>query len=592
MPSIFFEGQRYYVPAVYTTTRVASSLPGPLPAFHIPVILGSGTDGHPFNADDSLVTGETAFTPFKLCNTDSACADYFGTGSELHRGMKVAKRHALPFAYMVNLSAMTRASIIADTVTSNVEQFTLYARRFGPRWGWTKIGYATNTLTIVPVKRYAMLSANLGSSATRAYVTGGGIHDWLTVGATVTVGANDVAGVSRTILATGIELDSNGQRQQWVELSSAVGSAVNTSAYGLILQYDTDKTYTVTGMTTSQLLIDYFNDEDQIFRAVKHANFTGAVPATVASPTPLKEITAWGTATAGTSPAVTGTDLSDFIELMNAGGWDAFAVQNQVIPQTYLLLSGTSTLHATMRDYATAERVRGWPISVTTGCRWGDVVIGAGDDTDPTFRAAALNSQDVMLAAGGLDREAAYLSLAAALFGRRVSGGPGHNLTNDDFLASELEVRWDEINSGELSTLCKKGVATYKLSIGQSIRYRLSQGLSTLQANNGLIWNVSDATTWSVMQRDLADFVDRVVRTDFEESVVGADAIDANAIAAILQRRASRSLEARGHIKKGGFRITAITLNDAGNGYDVAWSIRLPDTVDFITFTTTILIGE
>ena len=68
------------------------------------------------------------------------------------------------------------------------------------------------------------------------------------------------------------------------------------------------------------------------------------------------------------------------------------------------------------------------------------------DDTDPLFRASSLNSDSVALAICGLDREAAYLSLAPALWGIRVSRGPGHNLTNDDLIFSELEVLWDEIN--------------------------------------------------------------------------------------------------------------------------------------------------
>ena len=66
--------------------------------------------------------------------------------------------------------------------------------------------------------------------------------------------------------------------------------------------------------------------------------------------------------------------------------------------------------------------------------------------------------------------------------------------------------------------------------------------------------------------------------------------VDANAIAAVLVRRAEKSLIARGYIKE--FRVTSIVLNDGANGYDVRWAVKLPDTVDFLTFETTILIGE
>lgn len=588
---IEFDGILRYIPDAYEKTKVESSLPGPLPQFHVPILLGAGWAGHPYDVESKLVTGEVDPTPFKLCNTESALADYFGAGTELHRGMKFAKRHGLPFAYVVNLSPLTRASIIADTA-GNVEQFTLYPRSFGPIGGWHKIGYATNTLTVVPVKRYAPLVANLATTQTRAYVEGGGIHDWLTVGATVVVGSNTVAGVERTITATGVEITSTGQRRHWVELSAAPASNTNTADYGVILQYATEKTYTKTGLTNAQLFIDYLNELDPYFRAVQHANFSNAAPASIASPTPLKEVTAWGTVTAGTAPAVTNTQLAGFLSLMNAGEWGEFCNREQLIPQTYCLLSSSSTLHGTMRDYAQAERTRGYPISVTVGCAWGDTEIGAGNDTAPEFRAAALNSQDVMLCAGGMDREAAYLSTSPAVWARRVAGGPGHNLTNDSLIFSELEVKWDEINSGELTTLCKKGVATQKLAIGQVIGYVLSQGLTTLQANVQ-IWNTSDATTHAAMQRDLADAISQTVRRDFVTGFVGADIVDANSIAASLTRRAQRSLQPRGWLKpENGFTITGISLNSSGNGYDVAWSVRLPDTVDFITITTTILVGE
>lgn len=592
MPFIEFEGRIYYIPGVYTKTKVASTLPGPLPAFHVPILLGQGVDGHPYDADSKRVTGEPEFSPFLRCNTEAAAASYFGSSTEIHRAMRFAKRHGLPFAFVANLSPMTRASIIADTVTTNIEQFTLHARKFGPAANWIKIGYASNTLTIVPVKRFAMLSANLPTTSTRAYVVGGGIESWLTKGATVMLGANDVTGVSRTIVDTGIEIDSAGQRQHWVELSSAPASACNTAQYAMLVQYATEQTVEVASLSTSQLLIDYFNNSDDYFRAVKHANFTNAAPATIATPKPLKEITEWGTVVKGTAPAPTSSDVTAFIALMNGSAWEQFVDGRGLIPQTYLLAMGDSASHILMRDYAEAERVRGYPISVTVGCRWGDIVVGAGDDTDPTKRASDLNSDSVMLCAGGLDREAAYLSFAPAVWGRRVEGGVAHNLTNDRILFSELETRWNEIEDSELSELARKGVVTQKLSIGQTIARKVSQGSTTLQAS-AVIWNTADATTWSAMQRDLADFIDVTIRRDFEEGFVGADAVDANAIAAALTRRAEKSLVKRGYLKaENGFRITGIALNSAGNGFDVEWAVRLPDTVDYITVTTTILVGE
>lgn len=592
MPVLNFDGKRQSVPGVYTRTRVVSSLPGPLPAFHVPILLAYAWDGHGYDADAKLVLGEseTEFTPFRLLNTDSVAASWYGENTDLHTAMRWAKRHGLPFAYGCNLSPLTRASILAETV-GNLAQCTVVPRKFGPMGGWIKIGLtAPGVVTEIPVKRYAPLSANLGSTATRAYFQRA--YGWLSEGAQIVIGSNAVPGVARTIVRVGQEKIPSGQIVYWAELSSAPGTACNIADFAVVLQYDTDRQVVSRALGTSgQAFIDYLNDESTLLRAVKNVAFSGVLPAPVATPTALKDLgTTWGTFTAGTAPAVTDADVTAFVAAMNAGQWEAFAEREQLVPQTYCLADADHERHLTLRDYATAERIRGYGISVTAGCAWGDHDLGAGDVTDPTFRSAALNSQDVMLLAGGLDYEAAAISLAPAVWARRCAAGPGHNLTNDDLVFSQLERKWDEINSGELTTLCKKGVATYKFSVAaNAFRYRVSQGLSTLQANAALIWNESDATTWAVMQRDLADFVERVIRTDFEEQIIGADRVDANAVAVTLKRRAEKSLVGP-YIKA--FRITSIVLNDAANGYSVRWGVVLPDTADFVDFTTDILIGE
>ena len=586
MPYIYFEGQYRYVPGVYHTTRVVSSIPGPLPALHIPVLLAHGFEGTPYDVDSKQVTGETALGPLRLCRTESAVASLFGAESDAHRAMRFAKRHGLPFAYVGCLSDMVRASVVVDDGGGTpVEQFTLYPRTWGPKGGHPRITWDGTNWSTTPVKRYALLDANAGASATRLYLKGD--HPWLTVGASIVVAANDVAGVTRTVTNAGIEIGADGQRDYWIEISSAAGSALNTSAYALVLQYDTAKVETSPAVDC-QALIDWINSTSIHWFAVKHANFDNTDPANVTGKA-LKEITEWGTVTVGTCPAMTGTDVDGFVSLMNAGGWAKFAVQTGTLPHTYMLASDASANHGKMRDYATAERERGYPIAVVVGCGWGDVVLDAGDDTDPLYRVAALNSQDVMLCAGGIDREAAAISTAAAIWGRRVEGGVGHNLTNDELIHSEREGEWDEINSGELSALARRGVVTYKLSLGQTYRYRVSQGSSTLQAN-AVIWNVADATTWAVHQRDLMDAVVKAVVTDLEELAIGSDRIYRDGVGQMLFRRGS-TLERTGWVKPDGLQVNDITLNDAGNGYDVDWGVKLPDLVDFIAMTNNVMVG-
>lgn len=590
MPQIELDGVTHYVPGVYIATRVESSLTGPTPAFHIPVLLGAGWDGHPYDVVSKQVAGEARLSPLKRINTEGQCADYFGREQPLHRGFRVAKRHGLPFAYVVNLSDMVRASIIAET-SGNVSEFVLYPKKWGPMGGWPKVSLNAGVWATTPVKRYAQIAANVGSSAVRIYTVGN--HPWITIGATVHIGSNAVAGVDKTVTNVGSEINSSGQRAYWFEVNTTVGSALNTSDYAVVLQYDTGAVETSPAHATCQALIDWLNTTSKHWTAV--ATAAAALPATVATATAIKDLgSTWGTFTAGTAPAPTDTELADFVSVMNAGEWARFVVDQGVLPRAYCLLSSDATMHATMRDYAIAERARGeqYAISVTTGCAWGDVVVGAGDTTAPEYRAATLNSQEVDLCANGGDREAAFLSMAPAVWGRLVAGGVGHNLTNDELLFSEYETEWNEIEDSELSTLCRRGVVTNKLSIALPPRYRLSQGTSTLQANT-VIWNPSDKTTWSRQQRDLADGTNRVLAQVFEEFEIGGDKVDRNGIAQMLQRT-KKQLQRLGWIlgTDDGLTVTSIEINSAGNGYDVALAVRHPNTVDFIAFTVTVLIGE
>mgnify|MGYP001068825233 CR=1 FL=1 len=589
MPSIFFDGRQQFVPGAYTKTEVRSSLPGPLPALHVAVLLGQGPVGKPYSVAASALDVEGDQVPWEYCGTATKVARENGYESELAIGATYGWRHGLPGAYVVNLAPLTRPSIELDAAAS-LAQVDVYSKAYGAPANALQLSYVASTdiLTIVPVKAFAMLSANTSISDTRVYLSGS--HGWLSENAKVYIADNTTTTpVLVTVSDSGVEIDSNGQRLYWVELSAGLAAAYTTADYAFVYQMDTSNTITGTGLGTPQAVIDFINNDaaaSQLLSAERNATYDGSdlVDLTIDS-------LGWSTnSTAGTSPPMTNTQLQAFVSNMNAGDWDKFVEAEQVIPHSYLLLSGDSTLQGTLRDYAIAERTRNYPIAATAGVSWGDTVIGAGDSTDPTFRSGALNSQDFCLVAGGLDRRAAYLTLAPAVFARRVAGGPGHNLTNDTFIYEELEKLWDEIDSGELTALLKAGVVSYKLSVGQSIQYAVSQGLSTLQANGGAIWNEVDSTTYSLMQRDLADFANIVIKRDMESLQVGANEVTATTVGAVLFRRAARSLLKQGFITD--FAIESITLNDAGSGYDVVWNVRLPTTADFITITTIILLGD
>lgn len=587
MPSITTPaGRKAYVPGVYSGFDVVSDLPGALPDFQVPLIIGEAEEGYPFDVRGSQEAHEN-LSPFVLRGTSSSAGTLFGPDSDLAVAFQYAKRHGLPQAYCVAINALTRAKVIA-TSTGPVNQMTVMAQKYGAPGNWIKIRFNAGVLEVTPVKNYSRLTANALTTDTRVYVRD---NSWVQVDTDVVLGANNVTALTRTVTAVGTDLDANGQVLYWIEFDSALGSALTTAQYAIVLEYDETSKETSPAFSAGegQLLLDWLQNDSEFLNGTKHANFTGALPITLATATALKDITAWGTVTAGTTPSQTPTNHSDFITDLDASETDLFSLETQSIHQAFLIVDGTSTVHASWRDWASAKRAEGWAVSITTGARWGDVVVGAGDDTDPLFRAAALNSQDVALCCGGLDRLDAYLSFAPAVFGRRIEGGIPHNLTNDDLQYTEIEVQWDERNAGELTALHRGGALVYRLSNQSNIRYRISQGLSTLQQNANS-WNEVTDDTPLLMQRDLADYIDRILKLDLDERQVGADRVTADTVAAVVVRRAQTSLIKRGLIEE--FRVTSITLNESGAGFDVQWAVRLPTTVDFITMVTTILIGE
>jgi len=580
-------GSLVYVPGVYSKTEVISSLPGPLPAFHVPIMTGDAVEGIPYNIA-SLLEDHESLGMFVPHGTSTGVAKQFGPDSDLAIAAKYAKRHGLPFAWFVAANALTRASVVATSGGQVVDEFKVYARSFGAPGGWIKITCASGTSWVVqPPKHYTRLSADAGSTDKRIYVRD---NSWASEGMAVELGSNAVANVAATVTGVGQQIDSNGQVERWIDVDTAPGATLATSAYSLIAHYSDSLKESSSTFTTGQELVDWLRDESAYLDAAKEATFSDATLDALATATPMKQITSgtWNNATVGTSPASTSGSHDALITLLDTA-WDDFSLENQALPRSWCIVSSDSTVHASWRDWATAKRTEGWPVNITVGAAWGDTSLTAGNSTDLTYRAQQLNSEDVLLAAPGIDRLASYLSFSPSVFGRRMAGGPLHNLTNDEIIASHLEKVWDERGSGQVTTLHKKGVCTYKLSVGQSIRYRVGQGLSTIQ-NNASAWDPVGGTSPLVMQRDLADFVDAVIKTDFEELQIGADKVDPSTIGGVLRRRVQKSLERRGYVVS--FTIDSITLNESGNGYDVTWSVVLPSTTDFIGVTTRILVGE
>jgi hypothetical protein len=124
--------------------------------------------------------------------------------------------------------------------------------------------------------------------------------------------------------------------------------------------------------------------------------------------------------------------------------------------------------------------------------------------------------------------------------------------------------------------------------IGSTPRFVIAQGLLTLQQNDEA-WNEVGASTPLAMQRDNADFVDRIIAEEFEIIQIGADKVTAASVAGVLRRKAEKLLLKRGLVTDWG--INSVTINDTATGWDVDWYVKLHVTTDYINVTTKILVG-
>lgn len=584
---ITVRGVEIYVPGAYATTLVSSSLAGPQRAFQVPILLAGAHMGYPYDVADKLVTGESDPLAAQRCATGNAVATLYGADSDMARAFAQAKRHDLPFAYCVCLSALTRASVIV-TSTGPVTQFTLYPRLFGTAPGYHKIKWASGVLTTQPWKHFSHLTANASSSATRIYVRD---NSWAYAGLAVEVGDNNSANVAAAVVDKGQEIDSSGQVTYWIELDTALGGVYTTAEYAAVVAYGTATEVSDT-FTTCQALIDYLNTSSQYWRAVKATGtFTDAVPIAVSSLTPLKDISAWGTVTDGTSPAVVDSDVQDtFTWFEETGNAAIQTASGGLIPRLFLLANSSATAHGYARDYAVNRREPGenrFPVAIVTGCAWGDTAVGADDSTDPVYRAGVLDHQDIQLVANGRDRLAACLSTAAQIWGLRAAGGVSHNLTGDE-LKGEPETVWTE---ADRESLIRGGVTTDKLwvALGRSY-YGVAQGNNTLQ-DNLVSWNESTADTPLAQQRDIVDYIQQTQARTATTYLVGREGVSSTKARLVYQTMA-KQFEVDGLIEPDSYTLTSVARNATDTGWDVRDAFSPIGTTDFIHTITTIRIGE
>ena len=591
MPQILGpDGLTKVVPGFYGVIRSALDAPGALPEFHIPLLLVDAHSGFPSSwaSDSRKFSDEVDRFPFSLCTESSEAERVFGESSDMARAFRVAKRHGLPRAYAIAAGKLTRWTIIV-TSTGPVNQFTIGGYYWGFPAGWTKLRFTGGVLSYLVPQKMARVTAAVTSGDKRIFVDN---NDWVVVGQSLELGDNDTANEVVVVAAVGRVTNANGTYSPYIDLTTGTTGAFAVTDYAAVALYTT--TYVSSPAFSSgegQKLVDWINTNAiGVIRAQKTGTFNGTLPISVSTATAMKDISAWGTRNAGASPTASASDIQDFLTSMDDRLYDDFVTEVGQPPRAWFVGTTDGTAQGYLRDYAAAARARadGSSMSVTAGCAWGDIDLSASDSTNPIYRARLLNSQDVCLVACGADGFGSNLTLAPAIFGRRVGAGVNHNLTKDAFVGfTRFETRWKERTAGQLTSLLRAGVVTYMLvPLGGNVQPVVTQGLSTLQSNTS-IWNAPGNSTYSLMHRDLADFVELVLKVLFVDTIVG-EVVDEDFIRAAVVRRAEKSLIARGFVTS--FSITSLTRNAEANGWDFAWQVGLPQLTDYISATTTVLV--
>lgn len=581
MPDYIMQnGQTASIPGVVEIVEtVMLGEPGPSPTFAVPMLLGSAPSGKPYNFDSVKQSGESSLGAFTQYSTDAAVSRAHGYGSDIAIAFRNAQVDGLPTAFIANIAPLTRASVPVAS-TGPVEEFTLYSRLFGAPGGHNRVKFSSGVLTITPVKAFALLSAAVTTTSTRIYVQGqdgdNSPISWMSEGSQVFLGDSDTADFAVTVLATGRQLDSNGQWQYYFDISAAAGTAVEISTkYGMVVLFDDPEISPTFSSGEGQKIIDWVNANSKVFAAQALVNFSGALPISVSASTSLKDLgSTWGTVVPGTSPAAASSDWQTFWTNYAATYWDQFRSRYSLIPRAHLILSSSSTVHGYARAFAVAKRRAGTPVLCLVSTAFTDTVLTASDDTSPIYRARALNHQDMVLFAGQCNELVPYLTLAASAFGQLIAGGSRYSITRKGILGGgnvRIKRIWDEANLGELTSLAKAGVVTYLLSPSATPSWQFAIGVNTLQSR-ATTWSPSANATCMIAARNCIDeFRAGLVRIlDSFAGNTALTALDLGAAISAYCRQARDQLRLvkdfgapaiEGDSATGSLRVTALSVN-------------------------------
>lgn len=434
-------------------------------------------------------------------------------------------------------------------------------------------------MTVTPPNNVKMLGANVAIGATYLYAKG--IED-LYPGQTIklSLGATSVTTTcSPVIKSIDPTWTANGYKVYLEPTSDLPAIAYSTANSSFIFTDDSTRreVFTFIGADWSvPNIVKVVNDGSHIIWLTL---ISETVTPSVAATTYFGWY-AFGTDTFPTSPAVSSANFSGiataFPELMRQ-----FEMAYKTKIRLLDLGTSSSTSHALFRDVAVEMRSNPnlSPIQVIAGTALGDTTVTGSADTNPTYRAFNLNSDEIQLVAGGVDDLPAYLGHSSLIFGMRVSNPVLHNTTRDKLPISKVEKRW---SYAELEKLIKGGVTTYgQNKFGRYVCFSINTYQDQSQQ-----WNKEDKKTFLTAQRDKADFVYRGLLEFLDNNGVGTDS-SREEITKSLDTYLNNKLFLNGYVT--GYSVSPKAVE---GGVIENVEIELPDQIDYVGLILGIRTGK
>lgn len=424
------------------------------------------------------------------------------------------------------------------------------------------------TFSITPPKDVKMVGSNITSGDKYIYLKG--IED-LYPGKTINLSLGATS-TSTTDLVTIKSIDpkwtSSGYKVYLEPTATLPSIAYSTANFSFAFSPDLSRkeTYVFVGSEwTIANVVKVINDTSEIVLAA----VAGTVTPSVASTTYLGWY-AFGTDTFPTSPAVSSTNYAAIASLLPTM-FREFEIAYKTKIRLIDLGTSSATDHAVFRDIAVTLRDNPIlsPVQIIAGTAMGDTQTVGSADTNPTYRAYNLNSDEIQLVAGGVDNMPAYLSHSSLIFGIRISSPVLHNVTRDKLPISSVEKKWTYL---ELEKLIKGGVTTYNQN--RNGRY-VCFSINTYQ-DQSQQWNKEDKKTFLTAQRDKADFVYRGLLEHLDNNSIGTDSSREDITKALDTYINGKMLE-NGYVT--GYSLSSKPVE---GGVIEMVDIDLPDQIDYV----------